>query len=179
MKTTDRLLARRYARALLDAAGKPEARARVSTDFGHAKKLLRDHHAHLRHPLVPVSEKSALLERVFGKQVSEETRRFIELLVQRKRYSLLTLISVELEALSDEDAGIARAHVRSAGPLTDKERTELSQRLGRFLDKKVVLDVKDDKSLIGGVVVRVGDWVLDTSIVRHLQRIKESVVKAQ
>lgn len=172
MKASDRTLARRYAKALLEAADSPEARARVAPDIGHALRLLREHEVRLRHPMVPAAEKARLLEAAFGRQVSDATRRFVELLLKKKRFGLLALVAKEVESLADEGAGIRRALVRSAAPLGEEEKGRLARTLEGFLGGRVIVDVKEDPALIGGLVVRAGDWVLDASLKRHLERLK-------
>lgn len=177
MQSSDRVLAKRYARALFQSAAEGQA-PRLRKELGAALKVLRDHQAALRHPLLPAAEKARLLRGALGEQAREDTRRFLEVLIRRKRFELLPAVAAEFEQIADEAAQTARAHVRVARPLAEPERAALESRLARVLGRAVVLDVKEDPTLIGGIVVRVGDQVLDASVARQLERLKEKLLAA-
>lgn len=177
MQTSDRVLARRYAKAFFETVKAADA-PRLRKDLAVAIKLLRDHQGALRHPLTPASGKSRLLREQLGDQVGEESRRFIEYLIKRKRYMLLPFVAAEMERIIDEETKTARAHVRVARPLDEAGKSELQKRLSKYLGKEVILDVKEDPALIGGIVVKVGDKVLDASVTRQLERLREKFLAA-
>lgn len=177
MASNDRVLAKRYAQALFENAGAAQS-ARVRKELGAALKLLRNHTAALRHPLSAPAEKVRLMKELVGDQVGADVRRFLELLILRKRFELLPYAAAEMEKIADEATRTARAHVRAARPLSDAEKAEIEKRLGAYLKKTVIADVKEDPSLIGGLVVKVGDLVLDASVLRQLSRMKEKLLSA-
>ena len=177
MQTSDRVVARRYAKAFFESV-KPDAAARLRRDLSGSIKSLRDKQSVLRHPLLPVSEKAKVLHKVLGDQVGSETLRFLELLIKRKRFELLPYVSAEFERIADEETKVARAHVRVAHPLGEHAQAELEKKLAKYLGRTVVLDVKVDAALIGGIVVKVGDKVLDASASRGLERLKEKLLAA-
>ena len=76
----------------------------------------------------------------------------------------------------DEKNGIVRAVVTTAGPLSDTEREEVVKRLEKSLGRRVVMEVGEDSSLIGGLVVRIGSTVYDGSLRQHLAGFKERLL---
>jgi F-type H+-transporting ATPase subunit delta len=79
----------------------------------------------------------------------------------------------------DAQRGTVRAHVRSAGRLGEAEQRRLTDDLRKFSGKEVILDVKESPELLGGVVVRMGDWVLDGSLQGKLRRLAAQLVEEQ
>ena len=76
--------------------------------------------------------------------------------------------------LAADKRGVAKAVVRTARPLSADAQKTLSSHLKKFAGKDVELDVKEDPELIGGVTVKIGDWVLDSSLRGQLRRLRES-----
>src|SRR3954467_13540232 len=108
MQTSDRVAARRYAKALFETA-KPEDSGRLRRDLAAALKGLRPQQASLRHPLMPLADKAKLLHKVLGDSVGSETLRFLEILLKRKRFDLLQVIAGEFEKIADSETKVARA----------------------------------------------------------------------
>ena len=71
--------------------------------------------------------------------------------------------------------GSAKAHVRTAAPLSPEAQQQLVAKLKKFTGKEIELDVKEDSELIGGITVKIGDWVLDSSLRGQLRRLRESI----
>lgn len=164
MQLNDRVLARRYASALYQSAVGAKEEDKVGADLAKAARALSDKMAVFHHPRVSPADKKALLKGELGDSVSKAVLRFLELLVEKKRFGLLPAMAGDYARLCDEGRGIVHAAVRSAGPLGAVESKLLSEKLGAFLGKKVALDVKEDPELLAGVLVRVGDWVFDGSL---------------
>lgn len=173
MQTSDRVVARRYARALFESSRSDPATLRK--ELSAALRGLRDQQTTLRHPLLAAGEKSKLIRRVLGGQLSADTAQFLDLLIRRKRFDLLPYIAAELERIADEETKVARAHVRVAFALGEAEKAALQQRLEKYLGRSVAMDLKEDPALLGGIVVKVGDRVLDASITRQLERLREKL----
>jgi F-type H+-transporting ATPase subunit delta len=77
------------------------------------------------------------------------------------------------QGLADAEHGQARAQVRSAVALTDKEKRELSARLERALGKRILLEERVDSTLLGGFVAQVGSLILDGSLDGQLARLRQ------
>ncbi len=174
MQASDRVLAGRYAAALFQAASAKGEEQKVQADLGSAHKLLLDAMAALRHPRVPPASKKKLVHDALGDKVGATTLKFLDLLVDKKRFDLMIMVSAVFTKLAADKRGSAKAHVRSAAPLSPEAQRELAAKLKNFTGKEIELDVKEDPELIGGVTVKIGDWVLDSSLRGQLRRLRES-----
>lgn len=164
MQLSDRALARRYAAALYESAAGRKEEEKVGAELTKAVRALSGSMAAFRHPRVSAADKKALLHKELGAGVSKPVMRFLELLVEKKRFGLLPAMASDYQRACDAGRGVVHAAVRSARPLGEVEAKLMAERLGGFLGKTVVLDVKEDPELLAGAVVRVGDWVLDGSL---------------
>lgn len=174
MQASDRVLAGRYAAALFQAAAAKGEDQKVLADLASAQKLLLDASPALRHPRVAPADKKKLIHAALSGKVSALTLRFLDLLVEKKRYELLAMLSSVYARLAADKRGVAKAVVRTARPLSADEQKTLASRLKTFAGKEIELEVKEDPELIGGVAVKIGDWVLDSSLRGQLRRMKES-----
>lgn len=161
-------LGRTYAAALLGAAAKADAVDAVLGDLdeivGEALDKSPALAAALNSPRVSIEEKSRVVDRVFGEKVHPLLLRFLKVAAQRQRLMYLRAIRQAAEELSDEIAGRVVAEVRTAVPLNDELRGVVVQRLENALSKRVRLREIVDASVVGGMVVRVGDTVFDSSV---------------
>jgi F-type H+-transporting ATPase subunit delta len=174
MQASDRVLAGRYAAALFQAAAAKGEEQKVQADLGSAHKLLLDAMAALRHPRVPPASKKKLVHSALDGKVSAMTLKFLDLLVDKKRFDLMIMVSAVFAKLAAEKRGAAKAHVRTAAALSPEAQQQLAAKLKKFTGKDIELDVKEDPELIGGITVKIGDWVLDSSLRGQLRRLKES-----
>lgn len=174
MQASDRVLAGRYAAALFSVAHQLGEEQKVQADLGSAHKLLLGSLPSLRHPRMPPVSKKKLLSDALGGKVGATTLRFLELLVDKKRFDLMAMVAANYMRLAADKRGAAKAHVRTAAQLSPDARQQLAAKLKIFSGKEIELDVKEDPELIGGVIVKIGDWVLDSSLRGQLRRLRES-----
>ncbi len=99
------------------------------------------------------------------------------LLVSRGRLGLLADIVLEYGRLVDEHRGIAHAEVASAVPLEPEEKDKLVRRLGELVGREIVLTTTVDPSIIGGLMARVGDKLIDGSIRSRFLALRESLTR--
>jgi len=177
-------IARRYATALFKVGmedNKVEEygkELKEITDFLEANKDLK---SYLITPLFEKSLRKQVLETILEKaNLSEIMKRFLTLLFDKKRLLYLKDIFNYYATLLDEYKGICRAELISAVSLTDDIleaiRTKLKEVTGK---KEVVLEIKEDPQLIGGVVTKIGDMVYDGSIRRQLNILKENLKRGE
>jgi F-type H+-transporting ATPase subunit delta len=173
-------VARRYARALFGIgidAGNFEAFGREIDDLAALLASSPELQSALENPVFKPEEKRKVLEQILPRVTpTAEVRRFVLLLLERRRLVLLPSIARAYRDLADAHAGRVRAKVTSAEPLTpaalDGVRRALAQRTG----KQVIVETDVDPTLIGGVVARVGDLVLDGSVRTQLAELREKLV---
>jgi F-type H+-transporting ATPase subunit delta len=104
-------------------------------------------------------------------------RNFINLLIERNRLDLLADIIVAYQKLLDENLGIVRARITSAGPLDAAQQRDIAARLEQVTGKHVRVELSVDPALIGGVVARVGSTIYDGSIRQQLQVFKQRLIQ--
>lgn len=175
MQASDRILSGRYAAALFSAAVAKGEEQKVQADLGLAHKQLLGAMAALRHPRIAPADKKKLLKTELEGKTGAATLRFLELLVDKKRFDLFPMIAAQYGRLALEKRGVAKAVVRTASPLSPDQQKSLAAKLKVFAGKDIELDVKEDPALIGGVSVKIGDWVLDSSLRGQLRRMRESI----
>ncbi|MBI5630510.1 MAG: ATP synthase F1 subunit delta [Elusimicrobia bacterium] len=175
MKATDRVLAWRYAKALFLAACAKGVEGRVQSDLQGSHGALLDILPALRHPLTPALEKKRRIRQALERKVGDMALSFLELLVDKKRFELLPLIASDLGKLIAEKNNEAKAHVRAARALSAQDQERLKSALRKFTGKNIELEIKEDPEIIGGVVVRLGDWVLDSSFRGQLRSLREAL----
>ena len=113
MQASDRVLAGRYAAALFQAASAKNEEQKVQADLGSAHKLLLDAMATLRHPRVPPASKKKLVHDSLTGKVGPTTLRFLDLLIDKKRFDLMIMIAAVYAKLAADKRGAAKAHVRA------------------------------------------------------------------
>ena len=123
-------------------------------------------------PQVSAEAKNAVLGKAFGDKVPALLVRFVQKLVANRRQMLLPEIAVEYGNLRDAEEGRVHARVTVARALSDDDLQALTARLGKALGKTIVPHVTTDAALLGGVVIRVGDTVMDGSVRKRLQTLR-------
>jgi F-type H+-transporting ATPase subunit delta len=173
-------VARRYARALFEiglARGTFEQIGQELSDVAALWSSSLDLRRALQNPVFSRAQKRAVLQQLLPRITSSaDIQKFMLLLLERRRIGVLASIARAYREMADEHAGRVRAEVISAQPLspaeTDRVRRSLEQRTG----KKVILKTTEDPSLIGGLVARVGDLVLDGSLRTQLASLRQRLL---
>jgi F-type H+-transporting ATPase subunit delta len=162
----------------LGAATKINAGDQVVDQLRQFEQSVREHSV-LREvfssPRISHLEKTKVIDRLLGQRVHPVLLRFLKVAAQRGRLGFLTEISQAATEMRDEAMGRVVAAVRTATPLSDKLRIEVKESIGRLIGKEVVLRESVDPELLGGIVVRVGDTVYDSSIAGKLSRMSQGL----
>ncbi|MCY4581745.1 MAG: F0F1 ATP synthase subunit delta [Chloroflexi bacterium] len=169
-------IAKRYAQALFslaEAEGKQEAWLESLSDIAEG---LSDPSAALffNEPRIPAARKAEAAAQIAAGS-DPLVRNFVGLVVQRRAVGSFRAVVNEYGRLLNESLGRVQASVASAVPLSAEQRTALTASLGAMLDKEVVLYVQDDQDIIGGIVVRVGDQIIDGSVRSRLNGLRQSL----
>jgi F-type H+-transporting ATPase subunit delta len=171
-------LARTYAQALLAAALResPEKPVELGDEL---TSFVRDVVAaepevgeFLSSPAVGNKTKAAALTPALEGQVSDLLRGFVGVLARNNRLDLLRGVAGAYRQLLEERAGRVPVKVTAAVELSDAQRAAIASSLKNVLDQEPVLDVRVDPDLLGGMVVQVGDTVIDTSVRTRLQSLR-------
>ena len=175
MQSAERTLAWRYARAVFLCARERGEEEVVGSDLEALSGALAQAGAFFGDPRVAAAEKRKLVQDSLRAKAAPLTADFLELLMGAKRFFLLGEVARDYAELSLRQRGAARASVRSARPLSPADRGRLRERLEAFAGCSVEMEILEDRELLGGVAVRLGDWVMDSSLKSRLQSLKEDI----
>ncbi len=167
-------LARRYSQALFEIARESSLDS-IDNDLRELTKLVEENaevKGVMLHPHISLSVKKSIMEKLLGEDFGEVTRRFFYLLIDRKRESLLPLIQREFTRLADEARQVVEAKVASAIELSATQLDDLKKAIKQMTGKEVRIISEVRAELIGGVLVQVGDRVMDGTIAHALNRMR-------
>ncbi|MGD2124612.1 MAG: ATP synthase F1 subunit delta [Desulfobacteraceae bacterium] len=176
-------VSKRYAKALLSIGqedGRFQQYGEELFDFSKICENNKELLGVISNPIFAIEDRKRILHAVLEKSnYSGIIRSFLNLLLDKERIGAIKEISDYYERLTDEVSNIARAEVITPRPLKGGAQTRLEKVLEEMTAKKVKMEIKEDESLIGGIIVRVGDLVLDGSIKAQLQGLKESLKRGE
>lgn len=171
-------IASRYAKSLIELANEQNAGDAVFSDmelFSNTCKVSKDLVIMLKSPIILGSKKRQVLEASFT-NFHKLTRLFMDTVIRKGREAFLPLIAKELVRMYNEQHNIATATVTTATLLDAKALADIQRVLEQKTGKKIELETEVDPSLIGGLVVRMGDSLFDASIANQLKKIKKELV---
>ncbi|MBP02045.1 MAG: F0F1 ATP synthase subunit delta [Rhodospirillaceae bacterium] len=172
-------LAARYALALYELANEADTIAQVSQDLAVLKQLVEEVPELQRLISSPVlsqkSQMAAVSVLAVEAKLSNITRKFIGLLTKNRRLSALLSTIVAFNSLVDLRSGKITAEVVSFGPLSKEQGQNLEDILKVSVGSSVAVKKRIDKSILGGLVVRIGSHMVDGSLLSKLERLKLSM----
>ena len=173
------ILANRYAKALFSVAQEENAFDEYAKSLKEivgamtAQPEVRDG---VINPMYPVDVRCKVMAHIAKVQgASQVITNFLDLVIQKKRAAFLPEIAEAFQILIETGRNICQGTVVTAMPLTAELNDKLQATLEKITGKKVVLSTKIDPSILGGIIAKVGDLVLDGSIRSQLQGLKESI----
>ncbi len=173
--------ARRYATALFATAEKQNKLDAVTRDLHTVVDFIDqtpalDRMWHSR--IVPTGKKRELIGLLVGAFIDPLTLSFLRLLVDKRREDILSLVRLEVQQLSDRSRHLVRAEATFALEPTPQEREQLIESLSKRTGGETVdLTVEVDPSILGGVVVRMHDTIIDGSVRGTLERLREQLLQ--
>lgn len=172
-------IARRWAKALFLLAEQENKLLVITNEIERTAKAW-DASSELQeamsNPMLDSKVRTAILNDVILKLVvSKITENFLKLLHEKNRIVEISAISRELQLLADKKENRIRAEVISAAPVSEMVLASIKVAIESSTKKKVVISKREDSSLIGGIITRVGDLMYDGSIRTQLNRIKEDM----
>ena len=170
----------RYAKATLNLAQEQKAAAAVENDMRQVLKVIAEHSAlrdMLSSPVFDAASKKKALDAIFKGQ-HNISKGLVSLLVDNKRIGMLNEVAFKYILLQEELKGKDVAFITTAVPLTPEIEKKALAQLSKITDKKVTLENKIDKDILGGFILRVGDIQYDASIATKLHTIKREFTKS-
>jgi F-type H+-transporting ATPase subunit delta len=173
-------VSRRYARALFSIGVDRGSFEQLGKELDAVADLLTgsaELRQALENPVFKGSEKRAVLQSLLPRVApTPDVQKFVLLLLERRRLPAVPAIARAYREMADLHTGRVRAHVTSAQPLGPAELERVRQSLARRTGKQVILEASVDPALIGGLVARVGDLVLDGSVRTQLGALRDRLL---
>lgn len=177
-----RKLANRYAEALFGAARDTGEIYQVGEELTGLERTIDSSpelYRLLSHPEISVEQKMAVVRQVFNDSLLANVLSFFRLLLRGQRLALLSAIAEQYKDLINRWRGVVPAEVRTVIPLTDEQRARLEAALNRLVSRRVVLENRIDPEILGGVVVRLNDRIVDGSVRHRLARLRATLARPE
>ncbi len=174
-------LARPYARAVFELASEKRAFDRWSKTLSVLAALSADAgvQAMFASPKAAPAVRAAVLTELCakaGEKLEQDGRNLVQLLAENRRLNLIPEIAAEYERLRAEAENVLEVELKAAMPVGAAEQKLISEALHKKLGRKITLKYVEDKTLIGGAVLRAGDLVIDGSVRERLSRLTAELV---
>ena len=172
-------LGRIYAKALLAASETSGDTAAVVEQFEALISDVLDRlpafAEYLKSPRVALEAKAELIDRSLSKSLSPTLVNFLKVVARRGRMEAISEMAAATRKQYNESRGVVDVEVRVSGPLDEATLQRVSSAVTRALGKEVHLHVHVDETLLGGIVLRIGDRVYDGSVVTRLANMRQQV----
>jgi F-type H+-transporting ATPase subunit delta len=175
-------IARNYAETLLELAqraGDLRGWGEMLDQIADAMESDRRLRVFLESPRVSAQRKNEIMQKAYGAQLPRNFLRFLQALVTHRRQMLIPVIAHAYHDLVDQVEGRVHASVTVARPADDADHQLIVSQLSRVLGKEVVPHFHVNPGILGGVIVRVGDTVLDGSVRRRLATLRTRMLAAR
>lgn len=173
-----KLVGKRYAEALFEAGLELNKLESFREDIANVSSILKEElelQKILNHPKISKTEKKDLLSSIFKGKVSEEILNFLYIIVDKRREGSLIEISKEFEELFNEHNNILEVTAITAIDMNKKVKNKLTQVLSNKTNKTIKLNNIVDSDVIGGVLLRIENKIIDGTIKGQLQSIEKTI----
>ncbi len=173
------ILARRYAKAMFVVGsedGTLDAFAEGLQALAEMYEKLPEMRDALSNPIYPMDVRMQVMQKLAEKIGADQTMiRFLDLLVERGRATLIPEIAESFQSMVDEERGVSQGLVTTATELNADLQEKTKATLEKLTGRKVVLKTEVDPSIVGGIIAKVGDLVLDGSIKNQIDGLKDTI----
>lgn len=175
-------VARSYAEALLELAVAEEAVEEYDRQFGLVAELIRSEEnlrVFLETPRIDADEKKRIVDEAFRGNIPDRLLRFLFVVIDKRRQRLLPAMAAEFSDLADAHFGRLKVEITTAIEPDEALREQLRERLGRALQRDVLPRYRVNPAILGGVIVRVEDRIMDGSIRHRLHSLRRQLLKTE
>jgi F-type H+-transporting ATPase subunit delta len=172
----ERKISLRYAKSLIQIAKNREEIENIKNELKNLLKIFEDNNLWkiFGYPKISLREKKEIIEKI---PLTQNIKNFIFVLLEKKRINLLPVILEEYSHLSEEYLGIAKCEIISAVKLTEEEKKLIKDKVEKILNKKITIEEKIDKEILGGIIVKAGNTLIDGSLKGILNKLREELIK--
>lgn len=172
-------LAVKYAQAIYELALEKDLLSVVEEELRLVESTIASYEGLatlIYHPQVLPRVKKETLRNVFGQDVNDVVLNFLLLLVDKRREGILPAAIDEYVKMANQARNIVEAEIITALPLAESQHRALVDKLSLTTGKQIVLKPQIDKSIIGGIIVKIGDKLMDGSVIRQLATLKKALL---
>ena len=170
------LVSDRYASALYDLAAEKKLVDPVLEDLSNLKNILKDNKELslvVKSPLITSIDKLNIFESLLKKiNANELTSTFLKVIEKNKRFSNIASIITQFMNINSQKRGDVLADITSADELNDDQKNNITNQLKSILGDKLSLSFDVDKNIMGGLIVKVGSKMIDTSLANKINKLK-------
>lgn len=175
-----KLVSKIYSNALFEIAIESNLLDEILSEYKFVKDSLIEYSSFeeiITSPKVSLEDKKRIVDETFGEKISKSLLSFLKLLIDKKRESYIKEIYKEFKKLSDDHKGLIVAKVESVISLDKSEITALEKKLSDLTNATVTVKNVINPDIIGGLVVKVGDKIIDGSVKNKLENLKHDLTQ--
>ena len=172
------LVGKRYGTAIFELAKEKDTVVELETEIIAVRESFKELNLEefLSHPKISLTEKIKVLEESLSDKISHDLLGLLVLVTQKGRQYDIEDIFEEVLELIDEDRGRVKAYITSADPLTTDQKSKIIHQLSQQTKKEIIPIYEEDQSLIGGLIIRIGDRIVDNSIKGHMHMMSRDLL---
>jgi F-type H+-transporting ATPase subunit delta len=177
----DVTVARSYAETLFELARRNDALEAYGAAMETVASVLEEHpkaRLFLETPRIDDEDKKNAVRKAFADELPKHVVNFVLVTIDKRRQRLLREIAQQYHALLDEHLGREHVQVTVARPVDEETRGVIAGKLSGVLGKEVILHVRVQPEIVGGLVVRTGDTIYDGSVRRRLETMRRRLLEA-
>lgn len=173
-----KLVSKVYSKALFDIAVELNLLDRIYNEFEIIVNSLKEYPSFYEiiiSPKISGTEKKIIIDKIFKEKISKEFTDFIDLLIDKRRIDFIKDIFSEFKLLNNEYKGLVIAKVESVISLEKEQIKDLEIKLNKLTGKTVTVNNIINPDIVGGLVIRVGDKIIDGSVKLKLENLKNDL----
>lgn len=171
-------IAHKYSTALLELAREQDRLISMREELEDVLNEIREHgelEETLFHPLILPEDKKRIIEKVFGGEISETLLNFLRVLIGKRREYFLESIISEFKEMVVREENILEVEVTTAVELKESLQEKLKSKLEQMLDYKIIIKQKQEPDIIGGLILKIEDNIIDGSIRKRMESLRERI----
>lgn len=172
------IIASRYAEALFQVGEENNSTTKLYEELNAVLDILKsdkNFYNVLKSPLISKGEKKDIIENIFNNRVENDLKNFFKLLIDKERISSLELIHKSFKSLLNEKNNIVEGKAITAIPMSKEEIKKLEENLSSKYNTNIILENVVDKTILGGVLVKLGNKEIDGTIKTRLDNLKQEL----
>ncbi len=174
------IVADKYSSAILELAEEQNNLQEMEQDLSYVSNVMKEHpelNSFLMNPIMTAQSKIELMGKIFEQSINKTALHLLYVMIQRGRYRFIEESIRGFISKSRHVRGILEATVTVTEPLSESMEQALTAKLKELTGKDIMLDVKQDSSIMGGLVVQIGDQRIDGSVARRLSELEKTLLK--